>query len=554
MAKPVLVIVDDEDASRHALARELESRYGAHYRIVPSTSPELALALLTEFRAQGVAVPLVLADHWMPGMTGTEFLARVKDVMPTARRGLLTSWGDRSTFGPIREALAMGQMEFYLPRPAWSPDEQFHRVITESLEEWWRERGGRFEAVTVIGEEPSARIHEIRDVLARNNVPFGFYRSDSAEGRQALARLGMSQPAGPVVALFNGIVLVDPGNAEVAEALGTTDVRPTGQAYDVVIVGAGPAGLAAAVYAASEGLATALLELEAFGGQAGTSSRIRNYLGFPRGISGAELALRASDQAWGFGAHFIYGNPATSLTAEENLHVVGLADGSQIRSRAVIIATGVSYRRLGIAEMESLAGAGVFYGASTIEAQAVAGKPVFVVGGGNSAGQAALHLAKYAEQVTLLVRSQSLAVSMSDYLVREIGNAANVRVRYRSEVAGGGGDGRLEHLLIRDRDSGRTESVPAAGLFILIGAQPFTGWLPAAIARDQWGFVLTGPDAPPHWPLPRAPLLFETTTPGVFAVGDVRHGSVKRVASAVGEGSVAIRLVHDYLALPEYVP
>ena len=549
MAKPVLVIVDDEDASRRELARELESRYGAHYLIVASPSPEVALARLAEFRAQGVAVPLVLADHWMPGMTGTEFLARVKDVVPTARRGLLTSWGDRSTSGPIREALAVGQMEFYLLRPAWSPDEQFHRAITESLEEWWREQGGRFEAVTVIGEEPSARIHEIRDVLARNNVPFGFYRSDSAEGRRALARLDVSQPAGPVVALFNGIVLVDPGNAEVAEALGN-DVRPAGQAYDVVIVGAGPAGLAAAVYAASEGLATALLELEAFGGQAGTSSRIRNYLGFPRGISGAELALRASDQAWGFGAHFIYGNPAISLGAEENLHVVGLEDGSQVRSRVVIIATGVSYRRLGIAELESLVGAGVFYGASTIEAQAVAGKPAFVVGGGNSAGQAALHLAKYAEQVTLLVRSQSLAASMSDYLTREIDNAANVHVRYRSEVAGGGGEGRLDHLLIRDRDSGRTESLPAAGLFVLIGAQPFTGWLPDAIRRDQWGFIMTGPDAAPYWPLRRAPFLFETTTPGVFAVGDVRHGSVKRVASAVGEGSVAIRLVHDYLALP----
>ena len=513
-----------------------------------SPSPESALARLTGFRDEGVAVPLVLADHWMPGMTGTEFLTRVKDVIPTARRGLLIAWGDPSTTEPILEALALGQMEFYLPKPAWSPDEQFHRAITESLDEWWREQGGRFEAVTVIGEEPSVRTHEIRDILARNSVPFGFYRSNSAEGRQALARLGVDQPAGPVVALFNRIVLVDPGNAEVAEALGV-DVRPARSAYDLIIVGAGPAGLAAAVYAASEGLATVLLELEAFGGQAGTSSRIRNYLGFPRGISGADLAWRAYEQAWTFGTHFIYGNPATSLAAGEDLHVVGLKDGSQVRSRAVIIATGVSYRRLGMTELESLAGSGVFYGASTIEAQAVAGKPVFVVGGGNSAGQAALHLAKYAEQVTLLVRSQSLAASMSDYLTREVENTANVHVRYRSEVAGGGGDGRLEHLLIRDRNSGRTELVPTAGLFILIGAEPFTDWLPGAIARDQWGFILTGPDAAPHWPLARAPFPFETTTPGVFAVGDVRHGSVKRVASAVGEGSIAIRLVHDYLAL-----
>jgi thioredoxin reductase (NADPH) len=548
MAKPVLVLVDDEDAGRHALARELESRYGAHYWIVSSPSPESALARLTGFRDEGVAVPLVLADHWMPGMTGTEFLARVKDIVPTARRGLLISWGDPSTSGPILEASALGQMEFYVPKPVWSPDEQFHRAITESLDEWWREQGGRFEAVTVIGEEPSVRTHEIRDILARNSVPFGFYRSDSAEGRQALARLGLDQPAGPVVALFNRIVLVDPGNAEVAEALGV-DVRPARSAYDLIIVGAGPAGLAAAVYAASEGLATVLLELEAFGGQAGTSSRIRNYLGFPRGISGADLAWRAYEQAWTFGTHFIYGNPATSLATGEDLHVVGLKDGSQVRSRAVIIATGVSYRRLGIAELESLAGAGVFYGASTIEAQAVAGKPVFVVGGGNSAGQAALHLAKYAEQVTLLVRSQSLAASMSDYLTREIENTANVHVRYRSEVAGGGGDGRLEHLLIRDRDSGRTESVPTAGLFILIGAEPFTDWLRGEVARDRWGFILTGPDAAPHWPLARALFPIETTTPGVFAVGDVRHGSVKRVASAVGEGSIAIRLVHDYLAL-----
>jgi thioredoxin reductase (NADPH) len=338
----------------------------------------------------------------------------------------------------------------------------------------------------------------------------------------------------------------------VGEALGL-DVRPGGQVYDVVIVGAGPAGLAAAVYGASEGLSTALLEREAFGGQAGTSSRIRNYLGFPDGVSGGELAQRAYEQAWAFGTHLVYGNPATSLAKDEDLLVVGLEDGSQARARAVVIATGVSYRRLGIPELEALAGAGVFYGAGTIEAQAVAGKPAFVVGGGNSAGQAALHLSKYAQQVTILIRSQSLAASMSDYLIRQIDAAPNVDVRYRCEVAGGGGSGHLEQLLLRNRDSGKTEPVPAAGLFILIGAQPFTSWLPEAIQRDQWGYILTGPDTGQDWPLQRAPFLLETTTPGVFAVGDVRHGAIKRVASAVGEGSTAIRLIHDYLALAHAV-
>jgi thioredoxin reductase (NADPH) len=400
----------------------------------------------------------------------------------------------------------------------------------------------------VIGDDPSARVHEIRDLLARNNVPFGFYASDSPEGRAALRRLGVGHPAGPVLSLDTGVVLVDPANAEVGEALGL-DVRPAGGVYDVVIVGAGPAGLAAAVYGASEGLSIALLEREAFGGQAGTSSRIRNYLGFPDGVSGGELAQRAYEQAWVFGTHLVYGNTATSLAKDQDLLVVGLEDGSQARARAVVIATGVSYRRLGIPELEALAGAGVFYGAGTIEAQAVAGKPAFVVGGGNSAGQAALHLSKYAQQVTILIRSQSLAASMSDYLIRQIDAAPNVDVRYRCEVAGGGGNGHLEHLLLRNRDSGKTERVPAAGLFILIGAQPFTSWLPEAIQRDQWGFILTGPDTGQDWPLQRAPFLLETTTPGVFAAGDVRHGAIKRVASAVGDGSTAIRLIHDYLAL-----
>ena len=549
MAKPVLVVVDDDDASLLALTAELESRYGVHYQVVSASSPEVALARLAELKAAGADVPLVLADQWMPGMSGTQLLARVRDIFPTARRGLLISWGDRSAPAPFLEAAALGWLEFYLPKPTWSPDEQFHRVITGSLEEWWREQGGRFESVTVIGDDPSARVHEIRDLLARNSVPFGFYPSDSPEGGTALRRLGVSHPAGPVLSLYTGAVLVDPTNAEVAAALGL-DVRPADQAYDVVIVGAGPAGLAAAVYAASEGLRTALLEREAFGGQAGTSSRIRNYLGFPSGVSGTELAQRAYEQAWVFGTHFVYGNPATWLAQDRDQLVVGLLDGSEARARAVVIASGVSYRRLGVPELEALVGAGVFYGAGTIEAQAVAGKPAFVVGGGNSAGQAALHLSKYAQHVTILVRSQSLAASMSDYLIRQIEATPNVDVRYRCEVAGGGGGGHLEHLLLRNRDSGATELVPAAGLFVLIGAQPFTGWLPEAIERDRWGFILTGPGAGQHWPLQRAPFSLETTIPGVFAVGDARHGSIKRVASAVGDGSIAIRLIYDYLALP----
>jgi thioredoxin reductase (NADPH) len=416
-----------------------------------------------------------------------------------------------------------------------------------ALEQWWRQQGGQFAAVTVIGTEPSARVHEICDLLTRNSIPFGFHHADSEEGSAALQRLGLSPSSGPVVMLHTGVVLADPANAQVAEALGV-NIRPAETTYDVAIVGAGPAGLAAAVYGASEGLRTALLEREAFGGQAGTSSLIRNYLGFPRGVSGAELAGRAYEQAWMFGTQFVYGNPATSLATDGDLCIVGLQDGSAVTSRAVVIATGVSYRRLAVPELESLAGAGVFYGAATTEARALAGKRAFVVGGGNSAGQAALHLSTYAQHVTILIRSTSLAVSMSQYLIREIEAAPNIEVRYRTEVAGGGGDGRLEQLRLRHRETANTQTEPADGLFVLIGAQPFTDWLPETVGRDQWGYILTGTDLAERWTLAREPYLLETSTPGVFAVGDVRHGSVKRVASAVGDGSIAIRLAHDYLA------
>jgi len=549
VAKPVVLVVDDEPESLRALTRELESRYGAHYRIVARSSTADAILTLAELRAEEAAVPLILADQWMPGTTGIELLARTRELHPTARRGLLISWGDRSATAPILAATALGQIEFFLPKPSWRPDEEFHLALTASLGEWWRQRGGRFEAVTVIGGEHHARVYEIRDVLTRNNVPFGFHRSDSAEGVAALRRLGLPATGGPVVALYNGAVLVDPTNAEVGRALGV-DVRPPERTYDLLIVGAGPAGLAAAVYGASEGLRTAVLEREAFGGQAGTSSLIRNYPGFPWGVSGVELAWRAYQQAWTFGTQFVYGNPATVLAGAREPYVVGLEDGSEVRGRAMIIATGVSYRRLAVPELEALVGAGVFYGAATVQAQAMAGRHAVVVGGGNSAGQAALHLAKYARQVSVLVRSDSLAASMSDYLIREIDAAANVDVRYGVDVVGGGGDGRLEHLRLRDRQFGAVQSLPAAGLFVLIGAEPFTGWLPETLGRDPWGYLLTGADAGELWPLERPPLPLETTLPGVFAAGDVRHGSVKRVASAVGEGSMCIHQVHQYLALP----
>jgi thioredoxin reductase (NADPH) len=548
MVKPVFFVVGDEAGRLRSLAEELKSRYGSHYSVVVRASAADALAGLGECREAGTAVALVLADQGMPAMTGIELLSRVRELYPTTRRGLLIAWGDQSSTGLVLRAAALGQIDFYVPTPAWAPDEQFHLAVTESLDQWWRQRGGRFEAVTVVGAEPHARSHEIRDVLARNSVPFGFHRNDSPEGRALLDRLGVEPDHGPVVALYNGAVLVDPTNAEVAQALGA-QVRPADQTYDVLIIGAGPAGLAGAVYGSSEGLNTAVLEREAFGGQAGTSSMIRNYPGFPRGVSGAELAWRAYEQARVLGTQFIYGNPAVSLADEGGLRRVGLQDGSEVRARAVVIGTGVSYRRLQATGLESLVGAGVFYGAATVQAPGVSGQQVFVVGGGNSAGQAALHLSKYARQVSILVRSTTLAASMSQYLIREIGNTSNVDVRYGVDVIGGGGEGGLEHVRLRDRVSGAVRSEPAAGLFVLIGAEPFTGWLPEAVARDRWGYVLTGLDTGRHWPLARTPLLLETSLPGVFAVGDVRHGSVKRVASAVGEGSICIRLVHEYLSL-----
>jgi thioredoxin reductase (NADPH) len=552
MVRPVLLAVDDEPAARSSIEEELRKRYGADYEVICEGSGAAALGALEQVKVRGGEVALVLADQWMPDMTGIELLTKVHELDPAAKRALLTGWGDLEVGDRLVRAAVLGQVDDWGLKP-WQPgDEGFHQLVVGLLYEWAQLHRPGFQVVQVVGEQWSAHVHELRDILARNKVLYGFLPADSEEGRALLERVGATTEQLPVVVTFDGQVLRDPSFAEVAEAL-AAPTRPAAAAYDVTVVGAGPAGLAAAMYGASEGLGTALLEPEATGGQAGTTSMIRNYLGFPRGISGTELAYRAFHQAIGFGADIVYGHRAVGLHAAGPDRVVTLGDGTEVTSRAVILATGVSWRRLGVAGLEALVGAGVFYGAATSEAVAMKDERVFVIGGGNSAGQAALHLASYAAKVTMLVRGPTLAETMSDYLVRELEATANVTVRYDTEAVDGQGDGRLTGLTLKDRTSGATETVPATALFILIGAEPHTGWLPGTIRRDRWGFLVTGNDLladgrpPAGWPLDRPPMPLETSLPGVFAAGDVRHGSTKRVAGAVGDGSVAIRLVHEHL-------
>ena len=549
---PVLLVVDDDPRARGVVEGELRKRYGADYQVIGAGSADDPPGLLARLRDERRLVSIVLAGERMPGMTGTQLLAQVREFHRTAKRLLLVE----VRYGPapesILQAIALGHIDAYAARPATVPDEEFHLTVTELLREWARSNRPGPEYMRVVGEEWSARSHEIRDLLSRNVVPFGFYPAGSGPGEALLEQAGAVAAALPVIIMPDGRVLQNPANAQIAEALGMHTSAGRGL-YDVAVIGAGPAGLAAAVYGASEGLSTVVLEPEAIGGQAGTSSRIRNYLGFPTGVSGEDLAVRAYTQAWNFGADYVYGNPATGLRAQGPERVVTVAGGGEVRSRTVVIATGVSYRRLGIPSLDALTGAGVFYGAATSEAAAMKDRDVFVVGGANSAGQAAVHLARYAARVTMLVRGRSLAEDMSEYLIKEITSTPNIAVRPNVAVTGGAGTGCLESLTLTDRLSGATQTVPATAVFVLIGAEPRTQWLPDAIVRDRWGFVVTGNDLlagghhPGSWPLPRPPLLLESSLPGVFAVGDVRRGSVQRVASAVGEGSAAIRLVHDYL-------
>jgi thioredoxin reductase (NADPH) len=552
-ARPVILAVDDDVDARAHLTRELR-RYEVDYRVVVADSPDDAVARLEAFAREREPVAIVFAAQWMGGLTGGELLQHSRELHPRAKRGLLVdfgAWGDPPTASAIRHAMAVGDIDYYVLKPWRDADELFHRTISEFLYEWSRIESDDTREIVLVAPPFTRRGSELNNLLVRNGLPHVVVGSDSVEGRALLRDAGHEGATEPIVFLHDGRVLVDPTNQELAHAYGVSTELDDRRDFDVVIVGAGPAGLAAAVYAAAEGLDSLVIEREAIGGQAGTSSRIRNYLGFARGVSGAELAQRAYQQAWVFGAGFLLMHEVTSVAGDTDRHVVTIADDIEVTGRAVVLATGVTYTRLDVPEIEALVGSGVFYGSSVGEAQACAGKHVFVVGGGNSAGQAALYLARHAARVTILVRSASLAASMSQYLRDEIDAAAHVEVRYRTQVVGGGGRTRLDHLVLRDLDAGTDETVEAGALFLLIGAQPHTAWLPDSIARDVGGFVLTGADLvreqPDAWTAERAPGPYETSVPGIFAVGDVRARSSKRVASAVGEGSVVIQQVGAYL-------
>jgi thioredoxin reductase (NADPH) len=544
---PVLLAVDEDELSRQAAYRHLCDRYEPDYEVISAGGAEAGLAILSDLANAGRDVIVILASSCMSAMAAPEFLARARELHPAARCCLLIAWGDQPSSEAMRWAANAGEVDAVLPKPLQPRAEWFHHAIAGYLAEWARAKTGGFEVVKVIGDDLAARSHELRDMLSRNGVPFGFYPVGSDAGRALLRHAGAELAELPVVIVFDGRVLASPSNRTLAEAVGM-QTRPRPVLCDVAVIGAGPAGLSAAVYGTSEGIGTAVLESEAVGGQASASSQIRTYLGFPHGVGGAELAHRAFLQASLFGAEFVYGDSAIGLRASGDEYVVALASGGELRARTVVIATGCGYRRLGIPALEELSGRGVFYGSASSEARAMVGREVFVLGGGNSAGQSAVDLADHGARITLLCRESSLAEDMSDYLIKQINRSPAITVRHKAEVVDGAGRGRLESLTLRDCRSGQQETVPAQILFVLIGMEPHTDWLGPNVERDRWGFVMTGKDiTSAGWPLDRPPLPFETSLPRVFAIGDVRHGSIKRVAAAVGEGSSVIPLVHDGL-------
>jgi thioredoxin reductase (NADPH) len=554
MSGPVLLAVDEDPEGIRDVERELSDRYGRHYRVVCLSSPTDARDRLEELAAGGDEVALVLAGQCLSGMSADELLDHARHTHPHARRGLLIEWGhwgNRVTGEQIFSAIAHGRVDHFVVRPAASPDEPFLNVISGLLLDWAEHRRELPNTIHVVGESWSGRAYELRDVLGRCAIPHSFALADSDEARELVAEA----PPGaklPLVVFPDGTVLSDPSNMELTRAAGSSvDLQRAD--FDLVIVGAGPAGLSAAVYGASEGFSTLVVDEGGLGGQATSSSLIRNYLGFAGGVSGRRLARQAYDQAWLCGANFAFIQRASELEGERGRLHVTLADCGSVRTRAVVLATGASYRRLGVESLEELNGAGVFYGSAASEAPGMAGQDVYVLGGANSAGQTAIHLARYARSVTLVVRSRSLDAGMSSYLVRQVRATPRLHVRLGTEIVGGGGDGWLDQLVLRDCATGSEETVDAGGLFLMIGAIPHTDWLPDRIERDEHGFVLTGADLG-IWEHERDPFPLETSMPGVFAAGDVRHGSVKRVASAVGEGSVAIQLLHRMFDADGLVP
>src|ERR1035438_415594 len=549
MARPILLAVDDDVSVLEAVVQDLRRHYGAAHRVMRAASGQAALDTLAQLKTRQEPVALIISDQRMPGMTGVEFLERARSLYPDAKRVLLTAYAD--TEAAIR-AINTARIHYYLNKPWDPPEEKLYPVLTDLLEDWKAGYQAPFEGLRVIGNRWSLRDHEVRTFLSRNHVP---YRWMDVAGNQDATKLlkerGLAFDQLPVVLFQDGTVLLEPDLEVLAARVGLS-VQATQEFYDMVVIGAGPAGLAAAVYGASEGLRTLVIEPEAPGGQAGSTSQIENYLGFPSGISGADLGRRAHTQAARLGAEFVT-QRATGLRIDGQYRFVQLADGREVSTHVVLLATGVRYRKLDIPGADRLTGRGIYYGAALVEAAACKGEEVFVVGGANSAGQAALHFAKYASKVTMLLRGDGLSATMSKYLIDEIESTSNIVLGPKTQVIEAEGELRLEALRLRSPKGEWLE--PASSLFVFIGAAPGTEWLPTCILRDRNGFVLAGPDLGTNgkavangWNEHREPFLLESSVPGVFVAGDLRHGSVKRVASAVGEGSIAVQFAHQYLA------
>jgi thioredoxin reductase (NADPH) len=540
---PVILTVDSDAEALERTVSEIRRRYHPDYRVLSDASPREALARVEELHDAGAEIALVLADQ-----ACSDLLERVRSLYPRAKRGLLIAWGDWSDdeiAKAVRDAMAQGRIDYYVLKPWTSPDEYLHRLLTELLLEWRRSDPSSRREVTVVCDPVSPRSHEIRNLLARSGVPHVILAADSPEGDTLLEETGRLGARHPVVVVLDGTVLDDPSNTDLARHGYGVPTELERWEFDVAIVGAGPAGLAAAVYATSEGLSTLVVEPGSIGGQAGSSARIRNYLGFPRGLSGAELAQRAYQQAWVFGTDFLLTREVTRLRSEGEQQVLEISGDMEVTTASVILAMGIDYRRLDVPALEPFLNAGLYYGSSPADAQVFAGQRVVIVGAGNSAGQAAVSLSRHAAEVTLVCRGRDLAASMSQYLQNEIAALPNVVARMGAQIVDAAGEEVLERVEVRDDDGSRWVSADA--VFVFIGAHPRTDWLPSDIERDERGYVLTDETIVSGWSLERRPLMFETSVPGVFAVGDVRAGSVKRVAAAVGEGSAAVQQVHRYL-------